>query len=150
MDRCELAYQYHTKGYNCAQAVAGAFADLAGWTPEQMFAAAGGFGGGYGGSHEEACGAVSGAVLVLGILFPYTKEGDMEAKRQVYDRAKTFRRRFFNVFGHTRCMELLTARPGLSDETPAARRLGAAAHCDIMIITAVELLEDFLREQGKL
>lgn len=150
MDRCGLAYEYHKQGYNCAQAVAGAFADLTGWTPEQMFAAAGGFGGGYGGSHEEACGAVSGALMVLGILFPHTREGDMEAKRQIYGHAKAFRRRFFEVFGHTRCIDLLKARPGLSDHTSAARRLGASAHCDIMIITAVELLESFLREQGRL
>ena len=49
MDRCALAYEYHRKGYNCAQAVAAACADMTGWTPEQMFAAAGSFGGGFGG-----------------------------------------------------------------------------------------------------
>lgn len=150
MDRCALAYEYHKKGYNCAQAVAAAFADLTGWTPERLFSAAGSFGGGYGGSHEEACGAVSGALMVLGILFPYTEEGDLEAKRRVYALAKDFRQRFFDVFGYTRCMDLLKARPGASERTPAARRLGLAAHCDIMIVTSVELLEELLREQGTL
>lgn len=150
MDRCALAYEYHKKGYNCAQAVAGSFADLTGWTTEQLFAAAGSFGGGYGGSHEEACGAVSGALLVLGILFPHVKEGDMEAKRTVYGLAKTFRQRFFDVFGYTRCTDLLKARPGISERTPAARRLGLTAHCDVMIVTSVELLEALLKEQGKL
>ena len=110
----------------------------------------GGFGGGIGGSHEEACGAVSGALMVLGIVFPYTEEGDLEAKRKVYALAKDFRRRFFDVFEHTRCGDLLKARPGLSERTQAARRLGLAAHCDIMIVTSVELLEELLREQGKL
>ena len=150
MDRCALAYEYHWKGYNCAQAVAAACADMTGWTPEQMFAAAGSFGGGFGGSHEEACGAVSGALMVLGIVFPYTEEGDLEAKRKVYALAKDFRRRFFDVFEHTRCGDLLKARPGLSERTQAARRLGLTAHCDIMIVTSVELLEELLREQGKL
>lgn len=42
MDRCELAYRYHRQGYNCAQSVAGAFSDLTGLPPEQIFAAAGG------------------------------------------------------------------------------------------------------------
>lgn len=150
MDRCALAYEYHRKKYNCAQAVAVAFADLTGWTPEQLFSAAGSFGGGYGGSHEEACGAVSGALLVLGILFPYTQEGDIEAKRRLYGLAKEFRRRFFETFGRTRCIDLLKARPGLSEKTAAANRLGLTAHCDIMVVTAVELLEGLLREQGKL
>lgn len=150
MDRCALAYQYHKSGYNCAQSVAASFADLTGWTPEQLFAAAGGLGGGYGGSHAEACGAVSGAVLVLGILFPHTREGDAEEKRRIYALAKDFRQRFFEVFGHTRCMDLLQARPGVSEKTPAARRLGVTAHCDNMIVTSVELLEELLRQQGKL
>lgn len=150
MDRCELAYQYHRQGYNCAQSTAAAFADVTGWAPEQLFAAAGGFGGGYGGSHEEACGAVSGALLALSILFPHTKEGDIEAKLRVYGLAKEFRRRFLDVFGHTRCTDLLKARPGVSERTSAARRLDITAHCDIMIVTAVELLEGLLQEQGKL
>ena len=58
MDRCAAAYAYHKQGYNCAQSVAGAFADLTGTAPEQLMAAMGGFGGGVGGSHEELCGAV--------------------------------------------------------------------------------------------
>lgn len=148
MDRCALAYQYHKSGYNCAQSVAASFADLTGWTPEQLFAAAGGLGGGYGGSHAEVCGAVSGAVLVLGILFPYTREGDMPAKRRIYALTKDFRQRFFDIFGHTRCMDLLQARPGVSEKTPAARRLEVTTHCDNMIVTSVELLEELLRQQG--
>ncbi len=39
MDRCALAYQYHKQGYNCAQSVAGAFADMTGMEPERLFAA---------------------------------------------------------------------------------------------------------------
>lgn len=150
MDRCALAYSCHKKGYNCAQAVAAAFGDLTGWTEEQLLAAAGSFGGGFGGSHEEACGAVSGALLVLGLLFPFTGQGDLEAKRRLYGLVREFRRRFFDVFGYTRCAELLRARPGVSERTPAAARLGITAHCDVMIVTSVELLEALLREQGKL
>ena len=52
MDRCAAAYAYHKQGYNCAQSVAGAFADLTGTAPEQLMAAMRGFGGGVGGSHE--------------------------------------------------------------------------------------------------
>ena len=41
MDRCAAAYAYHKQGYNCAQSVAGAFADLTGTAPEQLMAAMG-------------------------------------------------------------------------------------------------------------
>ena len=146
MDRCALAHQYHKQGYSCAQSVAGAFADLTGWEPERLFAAAGSFGGGVGGSHEELCGAVSGGLLVLGLLFPHTQAEDREAKREIFGLAKQFCQRFFETFGHTRCGDLLRARCGVSEKTTAAARLGLTAHCDIMVVTAVELLEALLRE----
>ena len=101
MDRCAAAYAYHKQGYNCAQSVAGAFADLTGTAPEQLMAAMGGFGGGVGGSHEELCGAVSGGVLVLSLLHPHTDGEDRAGKVRLYAQAKEFRRRFQEVFGLT-------------------------------------------------
>lgn len=59
MDRCALAHQYHRQGYSCAQPVAGAFTDLTGLKPEQVFSNEGAFGGGVGGSHGELSAAIS-------------------------------------------------------------------------------------------
>lgn len=146
MDRCALAHQYHQQGYSCAQSVAGAFADLTGWEPERLFAAAGAFGGGVGGSHEELCGAVSGGLLVLGLLFPHTRAEDRDAKKDIFSLAKQFRQQFFDTFGHTRCGDLLRSRCGVSEKTAAAARMGLTAHCDIMVVTAVELLSALLEE----
>lgn len=145
MDRCAMAYQYHKAGYNCAQSVAAVFSDMTGVSLETAVAAAGGFGGGCGGSQSELCGAVSGGVLVLSWLNPHTVAGDAAAKKRVYELTKEFRQRFETVFGKTRCGELLAARPGVSEKTPAAARLGITAHCDVMIVTAVEILEEMLR-----
>ena len=144
MDRCAKAYEYHKQGYNCAQSVAGAFADLTGLAPEQLMAATGGFGGGVGGSHAELCGAVSGGVLVLSLLYPHTDGADKAGKVAVYAKAKEFRRRFEEVFGLTRCGDLLRARPGVTEKNPASQRLGVTAHCDNMIVTAVEILEQMI------
>lgn len=146
MDRCEQAYQYHKQGWSCAQSVAGACADLAGWAPEEAMGLVGGFGGGFGGCHEEACGALSGGVLILSLCFPHAKGEDQAAKQNLYRVVREFRQRFSEVFGHTRCGDLLRARPGVTERTPAAQRLGTA-HCDIMIVTAVELLEALVREE---
>lgn len=147
MDRCERAYQYHKQGWNCAQSVAGACADLAGREPEEVMPLAGGFGGGVGGCHEEVCGAVSGGVLILSLCFPHARGEDQTAKQELYRIAKEFRRRFFGAFGYTRCGDLLRARPGVTEKNPAAQRLGVTGHCDNMIVTAVELLEDLVREE---
>lgn len=147
MDRCALACQLHHEGYNCAQAVAGAFEDRLGLPRDSVLAAAGGFGGGLGGSHEELCGAVSGGVMVLSLLAPYTGQR-AEVKKQVYALCGEFRRRFLDIFPTTRCGELLAARPGVTDKTPAAQRLELKSHCDILIVTAVELAEAMLEEAG--
>ena len=132
MDRCAAAYAYHKQGYNCAQSVAGAFADLTGTAPEQLMAAMGGFGGG---------------VLVLSLLHPHTDGEDRAGKVRLYAQAKEFRRRFQEVFGLTRCGDLLRARPGVTERNPASQRLGVTAHCDNMIFTAVEILEQMLQEE---
>ena len=136
MDRCAAAYAYHKQGYNCAQSVAGAFADLTGTAPEQLMAAMGGFGGG-----------VGGGVLVLSLLHPHTDGEDRAGKVRLYAQAKEFRRRFQEVFGLTRCGDLLRARPGVTERNPASQRLGVTAHCDNMIVTAVEILEQMLQEE---
>ena len=105
------------------------------------------FGGGVGGSHEELCGAVSGGVLVLSLLHPHTDGEDRAGKVRLYAQAKEFRRRFQEVFGLTRCGDLLRARPGVTERNPASQRLGVTAHCDNMIVTAVEILEQMLQEE---
>ena len=64
MNHGEYAAQLFVSGYNCAQAVAVAFCDLTGLTPEQAAKMASPFGGGFG-RQREVCGAVSGMCLVL-------------------------------------------------------------------------------------
>ena len=66
MNRCELAYQYHKKGYNCAQSVLMSFQDVAGLSEKQCLAIASGFGAGAG--TGELCGALTGAIMVLDIM----------------------------------------------------------------------------------
>ena len=135
MDRCAAAYAYHKQGYNCAQSVAGAFADLTGTAPKPPMAAI------------SCSGAVSGGVLVLSLLHPHTDGEDRAGKVRLYAQAKEFRRRFQEVFGLTRCGDLLRARPGVTERNPASQRLGVTAHCDNMIVTAVEILEQMLQEE---
>lgn len=148
MDRCELAYRLHGEGFNCAQSVALAFADRFPLPEEMAAAAAGGLGGGVGGSHQEVCGAVSGGVLALGWMYPHTEGADQEGKRRLYAACREFRRRFEAAFGRTRCGDLLAARPSAGEDT-AARRMGVTNHCDVMIVTAVEILEGLLAEMDR-
>lgn len=141
MDRCELAKLYHEKGFNCAQAVAAAFGDRTGLREQDALAAAGGYGGGMGGSHQEVCGALSGAVMVLSLLHPHLQEDDPAGKTALYAMVKDFRNQFQARYGCTVCGDLLRAKV---EPTGRAAELGATRHCDLLVIGAVELLEEFL------
>lgn len=50
-------------------------------------------------------------MLVLSLLHPHTDGEDRAGKVRLYAQAKEFRRRFQEVFGLTRCGDLLRARP---------------------------------------
>lgn len=65
-DRKNKAIENHNKGYNCGQAVACAFCDLVGLDEETAFKMTEGLGLGMG-CMEGTCGAVSGAVTILGM-----------------------------------------------------------------------------------
>lgn len=66
--RVEEAAKRKMCGYNCAQAVACTYSDLAGLDEETLKKLNQGFGAGVGGSMEGTCGALVGAVNVLGVI----------------------------------------------------------------------------------
>ena len=66
MNRVQKAIENHQKGYNCAQAVACAFADKTDFTEDEIFRLSEAFGGGMGGTGG-VCGAVSAMVLLAGL-----------------------------------------------------------------------------------
>ena len=84
----DQAAEYHGRGFNCAQAVACALAPAVGLNPETAFALTEGFGAGMGGM-TETCGAISGAVAVMGWVMsegpenPKTKGLTYKLSRQV-------------------------------------------------------------------
>ena len=65
-ERINLADELHRKGYNCAQSVAVACADLVDVPKEILFKATEGFGAGMG-TMDGVCGALSGAILIAGL-----------------------------------------------------------------------------------
>ena len=68
LEACKAqAAAYHKQGFNCAQAVACSLAPALGFDTDSAFRILEGFGAGMGGM-TETCGALSGAVAILGLL----------------------------------------------------------------------------------
>lgn len=141
-ERCEIAATCHIKGINCGQSVLMAFQDKTGLSEKQSLAVASGFGGGMrcGG----ICGSISGSVVVLGCRYPAV---DAETKKRSTVLTKEFQRRFLEQFGALNCRELLAAKDLRG--TPLAEELMHDNHCGLMIVSAVELLHDYLDELEK-
>ena len=100
----ELAKQYHDKGYNCAQSVLCACAEYTGLDEKTAFAVSAGFGGGL--RSGEVCGAISGAVMALGMAYPYNDCTNLEAKDKIAALTKECVSAAKEKFGCTNCSEL--------------------------------------------
>lgn len=146
MDRFERANAYHKQGFNCCQSVLAAFSDLTGLSEQASFDIGGGFGGGAG--TGELCGAISGAVMTLGMLTPVDPGDPAGSKKRSVMLSKELQKQFSEKFGALRCRDLLKNKFTPDNTTPAALRLGLTGHCDIMIVTAVEIVEEMLRERN--
>ena len=103
--RVENALENHGKGYNCCQAVACAYADLAGVDENLIFAAGEGFGAGMGGM-QCTCGAVSGACMVAGLLKRSRNTEEPVTKGGTYRITKEIAQAFKEKNGSVICKDL--------------------------------------------
>lgn len=105
MERSEQAKAHFLSGYNCAQAVVVSFADELKFSKELALKMAAGFGGGMG-KQQETCGAVTGAIMVLGLMKGEQVNNNDELKSGSYGAVKEFAREFKEKFKTTNCLEL--------------------------------------------
>lgn len=146
MSRMEQSIDYHKRGFNCCQSVVAAFSDLTGLSEQDSFNVGGGFGGGAG--TGELCGAITGAIMTLGMLTPVDPADPVGSKKRTVALSKEFQKRFQEKFGALRCHDLL-AKGLPAEQIPAgAKALGLTRHCDIMIATATEIVEEMLNERA--
>ncbi|MCI6184559.1 MAG: C-GCAxxG-C-C family protein [Clostridiales bacterium] len=104
MDIGQRALDYHNKGFNCAQSVFAACCEYTGMDEKTALALSAGFGGGA--RSGELCGAVTGAVMAEGLVFPFTDGQDIAAKDKIASIAKQCVSIAREKYGHVRCEEL--------------------------------------------
>ena len=142
-----LAAELFMQGYNCAQAVAMAFSDVTGWTQQEAAKMASSFGGGMG-RLREVCGAVSGMLLVAGHLYGYAAP-DPEQSREHYARVQLLAEQFRQQAGSIICREILKNPPSDPNPTPRTAEFYKQRPCVRLVMLAAEVLDDYIKEQGK-
>lgn len=109
-ERVEKAVALFKQGYNCAQSVTAAFADLYGLTPEQALRISASFGAGIG-RMRDVCGAASGMFILAGLQCGSAIPGDAEGKKLNYEVVQMLATKFRERNGSMICGELLGLRP---------------------------------------
>ena len=105
-DHAKLAEEKFLKGYTCAQAVLCAFGDLTGLDEQTALALSASFGGGMG-RMRLVCGALSGAFMVLGLLYGDYQPGDTAGKAAHYERVRVIGKEFEKRNSSMICAEIL-------------------------------------------
>lgn len=116
ISRAEKAKSFFTQGYNCAQSVYMAYADLFGMDVTQAAVIAAPLGGGMG-RLREVCGACSASFLIAGLAVPCDDPNDADAKKACYAMVQRLAERFREENGSIICRELLGL--GEKRESPA-------------------------------
>lgn len=104
-ERIEKALENHSKGYNCAQAVACAFCDLVSMNENTLFKITEGFGAGMGGM-QCTCGAISGAIALAGLKESSGDTDNPTTKGKTYKLSKEIVEEFREKNSSVICREL--------------------------------------------
>lgn len=145
MDRGMYAAELFHKGYNCAQAVFASFGDVTGLDEKTAAKMASSFGGGMG-RLREVCGAVSGMLMVVSMLYGYDNPGEHEEKKELYTLVQELAGKFREKAGTIICREILDNPP--DDPNPSIRTEAYYAHrpCSGMVVLATEILDQYIKE----
>ena len=133
MNKKEEAIKLHNKKYNCAQAVACAFAEEAGIDERILFQANEGFGLGMGGT-EGVCGALSGAVMLAGFKNSDGNTDNPASKASTYQISGQMLEAFKEKTGSTICKELKGLESGQ-----------VLCSCPDCVRAGVEVVEEILK-----
>ena len=144
MTKKERAQELFLQGYNCAQAVAGAFCDEIGLPFDTCVRAVSAYGGGMG-RLREVCGACSGMAFVLGNVMGYDKADDHEGKKVLYETVREGFGKFKEKNGSYICKELLSGEPIGGDPAERTKAYYKKRPCVELVGDAAEICEQLLK-----
>ena len=144
MSEAKKADSQFEKGYSCAPSVLSAYSEQFGLEKELALKIACGFGGGIGHTGR-TCGAVTGAVMVIGLKHGQANANDEESRQETHKLVNEFIDRFEALHGSVECRELIGYDLSNAAEFEAARADDAREKkCRGFVHDAARILEDVL------
>ncbi len=141
-----MARTCFSQGFSCSQAVFSTYAEDLGVDQEAALRVSAAFGGGIartGGT----CGALSGALMVLGLRYGAVQP-DPPAKERTYEIARQFVERFRDANGAVDCRDLLGHDMGTAEGRQAIKESGVTKTvCLRLVQSTTELLDEMLESK---
>lgn len=144
MSKAKEADKQFEKGYSCAPSVLSAYSEQFGLKKELALRIACGFGGGIGRTGR-TCGAVTGAVMVIGLKHGQADVADDKSRQETHKLVKEFIDKFEALHGSVECRELIGYDLSKPDEFESARASSVRERkCRGFVHDAARILEDVL------
>ena len=99
------AKDYFLKGFNCSESTLLGISESLDKKCKFIPQIASGFGGGFG-RHGEVCGAISGSVMALGLVYGRKDPKDTGTKEKTYGIVDEYLKKFKEKYGTLTCREL--------------------------------------------
>lgn len=143
MSKAEMAVATFNEGFMCSQAIVSSYCEAYGLPRETALRLAETFGGGMNMGHT--CGAVTGALMVIGLKYGREEAGDEASRQQARDAALKFVREFEARHGTLACKALLGTDISTAEGLQAARENGLfTTLCPGYVRDAAEIVEGIL------
>lgn len=146
MDKTTKAIDYFRNKFNCSQSVLATFSPEYGISEDECLKIATAFGGGMG-CRQNICGAITGALIVLGLRYGKGLNDPEDKKRYTYQLTKEFFDEFKKLNGSVNCLELLDGlnMNNLDDNKKIVERNYYDIRCEKYVSDAVNILDKIMK-----
>ncbi len=141
----EIAVNKFKEGFNCSQSVLFAFANTFNLDEKTALKISCGFGAGMG-RHQETCGAVTGAYMVIGLKYGKSSKDEEHLKEKTYSKIREFTKVFKEKYKTTNCKILLNGCDLLTEEGKKRFKKESLTEkiCTSYVRDSVKILNDIL------
>ena len=123
-----------------------AFSDKIGLDEKLCAKLSSSFGGGIG-RQREVCGAVSGMLMVAGLLYGYEDPGEDDVNKKAhYQLVQDLAGKFREEVGSIVCREILKNPPSDPNPSPRTAEYYAQRPCARMVMIAADILDEYIKE----
>jgi len=144
MSKPDCALSFFRQGFSCSQAVAAAFAADYGLDKETALRLSQGFGGGIA-RRADWCGALTGAIIVIGLKHGRVRPDDAAARDKTYALVQELIARFTAHHGELKCRDLLGCDISTPEGQDRADELKLhQTKCEDFVRDAAAILEELL------